>query len=371
MRGIGGISPVIAKEAVCLATGAGAPLTPGRIVASLREVLNAVERGPYSPRIYQTPKGPVLAALRLEHMSGSPGQGFDTMNEAADAYYAGLIESQRFASIKAALLKDARTKLEAAHKKAEAIEADLAKSARADEYQLYGNLLMASPGAVADGADSVELPNLFAEDVGTVTIPLDPQLNTVKNAEAFFKKARKARAGAEILRSRLDAASREAVRLAARLKEIEEAEDADDLPESGASGEQKHGKVAGGRGKVSAPPFPSFTSSDGFEVLYGRNAKANDILTFKVADSMDLWLHAQGYHGSHVIVRNPERRPDIPLQTILEAAEVAAQFSEARKDTSVAVDYTFRKYVRKPRDPVPGQAIFTGNKTVFVTPRKH
>ena len=94
------------------------------------------------------------------------------------------------------------------------------------------------------------------------------------------------------------------------------------------------------------------------------------LLTFKVAESMDLWLHAQGWHGAHVIVRNPDRRPDIPLATILEAASVAAYFSEARDDSSVAVDYTFRKYVRKPKDPVPGQAIFTNNKTVFVRPKK-
>jgi len=83
---------------------------------------------------------------------------------------------------------------------------------------------------------------------------------------------------------------------------------------------------------------------------------------------MDLWLHAQGYHGAHVIVRNPDRRPDIPLATILEAASVAAYFSKAKKDKAVPVDYTFKKYVRKPRDPIPGQAIFTQNKTVFVDP---
>jgi predicted ribosome quality control (RQC) complex YloA/Tae2 family protein len=125
-----------------------------------------------------------------------------------------------------------------------------------------------------------------------------------------------------------------------------------------------------GKTREAAPEFPGFTSSDGFEVVFGKNARANDLLTFKYAEPMDMWLHAQGYQGAHVIVKNPRRRPDIPLQTILEAAGVAAWFSNARKDSSVAVDYTFKKYVRKPKDPTPGQAIFTRNKTVFVEPRK-
>ncbi len=111
-------------------------------------------------------------------------------------------------------------------------------------------------------------------------------------------------------------------------------------------------------------------TSDGYLVLIGKNSKMNDLLTFKAAQSMDLWLHAQGYRGSHVIVRNPARRPDIPLSTILQAAEAAAYYSEAKKESSAPVDYTFVKYVRKMKDGAPGAVIFTGNKTVFVEPKK-
>jgi len=151
-----------------------------------------------------------------------------------------------------------------------------------------------------------------------------------------------------------------------RLKEVDGAVTLGELEEL--SGKGGKGKDAAG-GRVRTVGLPHFVSSDGFEVFYGKNAKQNDIVTFRFAGPMDLWFHAQGYHGAHVIVRNPDRRPDIPLATILEAASVAAWFSKAKKDKSVAVDYTFKKYVRKPRDPVPGQAIFTQNKTVFVDPK--
>ena len=233
-----------------------------------------------------------------------------------------------------------------------------------------GQLLMASLNSVPKDATSVTLPDLFSQTGGEITISLDPKLSPVRNAEAYFRKAKKAKAGAAILRERL-ARTQEVLRVQealirkiGRTTELEGLQALSGRP--AVKGEQPSARKKKGEG----PAFPSFTSSDGYEVVFSKNARMNDLLTFKLAEPMDLWLHAQGYHGAHVIVRNPERRPDIPLATILQAAEVAAYFSDARKDSSVAVDYTFKKYVRKPRDPVPGQAIFTSNKTVFVEPRK-
>jgi predicted ribosome quality control (RQC) complex YloA/Tae2 family protein len=286
------------------------------------------------------------------------------MSAAAEAFFDELIAGQKFNDAKRTLVRNLAGKLSSAQRKVAAIEADLARGEDADYFTTCGNLLMAQLNAVPNNAGSVKLPNLFGE--GELDIALDPKLSPVKNAEAYFRKARKARAGVAMLTERLAAAEIEADALRDRLEVAEAAEDISDIAHL-AGEKEPTGKK---RGKAAAPMFPSFRSSDGFEVFYAKNAKANDLLTFKFAQSMDLWLHAQGYHGAHVIVRNPERRPDIPLQTILEAAQMAAFFSGAKKDSAVAVDYTFRKYVRKPKDPVPGQAMFTNNKTVFVEPKK-
>lgn len=91
-----------------------------------------------------------------------------------------------------------------------------------------------------------------------------------------------------------------------------------------------------------------YRSSDGYEVLVGRTARDNDQLTFRVARPNDLWLHAGDYPGSHVIVRNASRS-EIPHRTIIEAAELAAKFSQASKDSRVSIHYTRRKFLAKPK----------------------
>ena len=361
---VGGISPLLAREVAARSGDA----SPEAVFKSLAALISNVIEGPHSPRIYEPPKGPVLAAFDLRQFAGAPFTGYNSMSQAAEAFYNEVRERLEFVRLKSSLTKGLQAKLASAKKKAEAIKADLSRAEDADRYQLYGSVLMASPGGAEKGADRASLPNLFSEGE-ELEIQLDPRLSLIQNAEAYFKKARKSRAGEAILKGRLAAALKEVDRLEIELELAEAAETTEDLREMHAvPGKGK--SAAGAKAKGGPPEFPSFVSSDGYRVLYAKNAKMNDLLTFKLAQPMDLWLHAQGYHGAHVIVTNPKRRPDIPLQTILEAAQVAAYYSGAKKDSTAAVDYTFKKYVRKPKDPTPGQAIFTNNKTVFVEPKK-
>ncbi len=361
---VGGISPVLAAEAVARAGGPN----PDKILKEINGLLTILEKGEFSPTIYETPKGPALAAFKLVQYAGLGSSAYASMNEAAEAYYDRLVEEREFAAKKTSVVRELRARLAAVERKLSAIGAEATGAGMADTYQLYGQVLMASPGQVPGSVDKVVLPNLFSEGE-PLEIPLDPMLDQVKNAEAWFKKARKAKSAAAIIRERLAATVLESERLKGQLKTAEQATSLEELS-GGKPSSAKEARVGKGAERRGIPEFPSFKSSDGYEVVFARNAKMNDVLTFKLAQPMDLWLHVQGYHGGHVIVRNPERRPDIPLQTILEAAEVAAFNSGAKKDSSVAVDYTFKKYVRKPKDPAPGQAIFTNNKTVFVEPKK-
>jgi predicted ribosome quality control (RQC) complex YloA/Tae2 family protein len=106
----------------------------------------------------------------------------------------------------------------------------------------------------------------------------------------------------------------------------------------------------------------------GFEVVIGRSARENDLVTFKVARSEDVWLHAQGYHGAHVVVRAEGR--EVPYDTIRFAAELAAGHSEAGQGDNVPVDYAVRKDVWRRKGMPPGAVHYTRQKTVFVTPRR-
>ncbi len=108
-------------------------------------------------------------------------------------------------------------------------------------------------------------------------------------------------------------------------------------------------------------------SSEGFEILVGKNNLQNDYLTLKLASNRDMWLHTKIIPGSHVIIRTKGGQ-DVPEQTIYEAACIAAWHSKARLSSQVPVDYTPVKYVSKPAGAKPGMVIYSTNQTLYVTP---
>ena len=119
--------------------------------------------------------------------------------------------------------------------------------------------------------------------------------------------------------------------------------------------------------EVKIPGVRRYRSSDGYEIMVGRAGADNDHLTFRVAKSYDLWFHAADYPGSHVVLRNPQRKP-VPPRSIAEAAQLAAKFSQARTLPRAAVNYCERKYVTKMKGFAPGQVRLSSFKTLMVEP---
>ena len=117
------------------------------------------------------------------------------------------------------------------------------------------------------------------------------------------------------------------------------------------------------------PGVRIYRSSDGYEILVGRGARDNDNLTFRVARPNDLWLHSADYPGSHVVVRR-EQRKEIPQRTVIEAAQLAARFSQASNDSKVVVHYTPRKFLSKPKGSAPGLVRMSSFKTILVEPKE-
>ncbi|MBR5121190.1 MAG: DUF814 domain-containing protein, partial [Oscillospiraceae bacterium] len=117
--------------------------------------------------------------------------------------------------------------------------------------------------------------------------------------------------------------------------------------------------------KTKALPPLEYTTSQGYKVLVGRNNRQNDTLTFKIAEKSDIWLHVQSYTGSHAVIL--AQNTEVPIEAIEEAAVIAAYNSSARGSSSVPVDYTLCRFVKKPAGAKPGMVIFTNNKTLFVT----
>ena len=111
-----------------------------------------------------------------------------------------------------------------------------------------------------------------------------------------------------------------------------------------------------------------FISSDGYEILVGRNNKQNDEVTIRMSYSTDIWLHTKNIPGSHTLIRT-NGSGEAPDSTILEAAQLAAYYSKAKNSAQVPVDYTQIKNVKKPNGAKPGFVIYEKNNTIYVTPK--
>ncbi len=195
-----------------------------------------------------------------------------------------------------------------------------------------------------------------------VTLELDPRLDAAGNARQRYDQAKRREARAERALGQLDELE-EAVRTAEQdLSSLDELSD-EEVAARAAELEAKRPQAS-----ASNQPGIRFQGPHGFEVVVGRNARDNDKVTFEVGRSRDLWFHAQGYRGSHVIVRSGGN--EVPFETVLFAARLAAGYSEAFRSDNVPVDYTVRKNVWKVKGGAPGAVNFTQHRTVYVTPAR-
>ncbi len=254
---------------------------------------------------------------------------------------------------------------------------DLANADQGDIHRHKAETLAAHLHTLTQGSDQAVLPNLTTGE--TLTIALDPSRTPAANMEAWFRRARKAEKGLDIIRARHLEATAESERLQAAHDGLVAALASEQPLERLAALQQwrtDHADLMpsikarpGGRTAVEpARPFRRYLVDGKWEVWVGRNNKENDELTHRAAHNRDLWLHAQGVSGSHVIVRaggHPER---ISAQVIAKAASLAALHSKARHSKLVPVIHTEKRYVRKPRKAPVGTAVCLRDQSLFVEP---
>ncbi|MFU8887589.1 MAG: NFACT RNA binding domain-containing protein [Trueperaceae bacterium] len=244
-------------------------------------------------------------------------------------------------------------------------DADRAETAARDAARLRAeaDLLLAHAHTLERGGSEATLPGF---DGAPVRLRLAPDLDAAGNARARYEQARKREARAERARAHRAEVEAELARLeadAARVDEFDVGQLAGLVPP------RRPGQVRRTAAeRRDAAPGLRLRDPRGFEVVIGRSARENDLVTFKVARSEDVWLHAQGYHGAHVVVRAEGR--EVPYDTIRFAAELAAGHSEAGQGDNVPVDFALRKDVWRRKGMPPGAVHYTRQKTVFVTPRR-
>lgn len=300
-----------------------------------------------------------------------PRGEFSTLSEALDVFYLAQ-EAERSFQAKA---NAARNKLKQEIQKREKLifklNQDLENHGDADSWKRFGDLLLANLATATREKNRVFVTDFYDDNVPTIAVEADENDSLTEAAEKFFKKYTKARNAQAELSKRLIDLDSQLSNFNLQKEELEEAIAENDEnflsaflgekldPKSTKSKEKKTDNSKGTR---------QYFSSDGFEILVGKGAKDNDFLTFKIAKSSDLWLHAADYPGSHVVIKNPGRK-EIPPKTLLEAAQIAAFFSHAKDQPKVAVHYTPKKFVNKPKGAAAGLVSLASFKTILVEPK--
>ncbi len=254
------------------------------------------------------------------------------------------------------------------HRRIEAWKEDLAKAERYRSYARYGELLKANLGTIKKGQQSVSVIDYFDEALPQVTIPLDPVKSAQGNMDDYFRKYRKHESAQRELLPRIVEAERDLVGLRQELISIEQGSWQPPATPPTAGPKKQHRRIpsAASPREKRRGPFRRFVSADGLQIFVGRNALENDGLTFDLAKSDDLWLHARGIPGSHVVVRL-EKGKDPPLETLKEAATLALLYSDLKKSGKGEVIFTRRKWVKKAKGQAPGAVIVTREQSVHVS----
>lgn len=357
-----GISPLLAKEIVYRANPGNEQTLP----KTMLETIKQIRTFQISPTLIRGDKKDYFYVFPLKHVSGKQ-KTFSTLSELLDHYYAEKAERDYVKQVAGNLLKLIQNELDKNKKKIKKLQKTLQDAEKSAKYQLYGELLTASLHLVKQGMTEITVMNYYDENGGAITIPLDPQKTPAENAQNYFKKYRKGKNAQVAVQEQLKQTNEEIHYLEGILSQLETAspQDIDEIREELIEeGYMRERHKKNEKRKKSKPELEKYVASDGTVFYVGKNNKQNDYLTMKFAHKEDVWLHTKDIPGSHVVIKSADPSED----TIIEAATVAAYFSKARNSSSVPVDYTKIKHVRKPKGAKPGFVIYDHHQTVYVTP---
>ncbi|HIG75037.1 MAG TPA: DUF814 domain-containing protein [Bacteroidetes bacterium] len=366
------IPPALAADAVRRAgldpTAPPAEVDPLAVWEGVAPVLRAMER----PSAHVAWRGPTPEALLPAPLAVPPDgwrvEAFAGFDEAASVFAKRSLASRRYRELYAPVEKALARAHGKRRRSADAMLEELSQPSRADRYEAWGHLLMAQATAEGPGRESIELADILG-DGEPVTIPLDPALSAVENAQRYYDKARRTRRSRDEAESRWEAAASEAEALAdllARLRATDALPDLRQLLEAEAEAIAQVTQP-GARGGESEP-FHRFPLGGEWEALVGKHARGNAHLTTRVASPHDLWLHARGVPGSHVVVKKSGRDTVVPPPVVERAARLAARFSKAKTQSLVPVQVTERKYVRPVKGGPPGLVRVDREDVLLVEP---
>lgn len=329
-----------------------------------KDFLSSFKGGTHTPTIAEVGNKMIFSATELTHADKVVAT-FETLDELLDKVYFARAERERVKSQAADLERWLDNEIAKLKLKMEKLDKEQKAAGKLDTFQLYGELLTANIYAINKGDKEAVVDNYYEEGT-TVTIPLDPRKTPIENAQRFYSRYTKAKNALIMIAEQLEKAKEDIDYFEMIKQQVMQAspEDIDEIREELAESGLMRARRGKKKQKPKKPSPESYMSSSGILISVGKNNKQNDYLTFKIAARDHVWLHTKDIPGSHVVIH--DSNPD--EQTIEEAAILSAYFSKARGSSSVPVDFTEIRHVKKPNGAKPGFVIYFEQKTLFVTP---
>ncbi|MCM3637930.1 NFACT family protein [Sporosarcina luteola] len=329
-----------------------------------KNFLSSFKGGTQTPTIAEVGTKTIFSATTLTYADRTVAT-FTTLGELLDKVYFARAERERVKSQAADLERWLDNEIAKLKLKMNKLEKEQNAAEKLDTFQLYGELLTANSYAINKGDREAVVDNYYEEGT-TVTIPLDPRKTPIENAQRYYSRYTKAKNALIMIAEQLEKAKEDIDYFEMIKQQVMQAspEDIDEIREELAELGLMRARRGKKKQKPKKPSPESYISSSGIPISVGKNNKQNDYLTFKIAARDHVWLHTKDIPGSHVVIH--DSNPD--EQTIEEAAILSAYFSKARGSSSVPVDFTEIRHVKKPNGSKPGFVIYFEQKTLFVTP---
>ena len=378
---VAGMSPFLAKEIAYRTFLSAAPQRTD-LLAAWNSTVGAVRDGSNRPCLLQQQDRKGAYAVLVLHTGAETRQGNEGLNALLDTAFRSQIERADREVALHELSERLRRELTRLEKQIGDAERTLRESKRADDYREQGELLLAHLWKIEPGAAQTVVQDFYSPQQSERTILLDPKLNPQENAQAYFRRARKSSDALEHASKQISTIRERLTRLEAAFAQHRQNEGTPGYSAAEARAFQRSLLAEGIlREERSAPGVqptgPDFqghkirryTTPDGYEIYCGETATANDFLTTRVASPNDLWLHVRASAGSHVVIRTKGEPDRVPPEVLHRAALIAALHSNQKHSGLVPVDYTLKKYVRKPRGAAPGSVEVQREKTLHVAPQ--
>jgi len=378
-----GISPQSAKEVVLQAN-----LSPEMNISkasaedlemlwiSFNRIIINIKNYNFQPAIFLDPLSKKIKVWSIIDSVQFPKyhkQTFTNANSCLESLFTELEKEREILSIQNKLDQIFKKNMVKISNKINDCQKKLEEVKNCENYKISGELIKANLSGIKKGDREINVINYYSPRQENITIPLNERFTPLENARLYFKKYRKTKNSFQIISEQLKNNQLKFDQLFELQKLYSQNSNSLSNLHKIYNNLTKLGWV-----KKSVAPLKKakketnrlqpakYISKDGWEIYVGKNNLQNDFLTFKLASGNDTWLHAKNIQGSHIIIKNKGSKQSLPLGTLIQASNLAAHFSKAKKENKILIDYTLKKHVKKPKNAKPGMVIYSQEKSLWI-----